>query len=259
MSVTAVTGAASGIGRQVALALARDDASVALIDRDAAALSRVRAEVEALGARAMTIVCDVTRHEEVKRAVEQVAASLGTIDELVLCAGVYIRRPAPDVTIEDLETAMAVNFYGCVFFIMETLPLFLAKSRGAIAVIASMDAKKGVPPDGPYVASKAALAGFADVLRQEVRERGVTVTTVFPGWVDTPMNAAFAAPAIAPKIPPERLARAIVRAMRKGRCELILPHRARLLAYCSVLAPALADRIVRRLALGGTVLNGPTR
>lgn len=89
----------------------------------------------------------------------------------------------------------------------------MAQGSGHIVLVTSMDAKKGIPRDAPYVAAKFALAGFGDVLRQELYGSGVAVTTLFPGRVDTPMIEHLKVPWISAKISPEVVARATVRAI----------------------------------------------
>jgi short-subunit dehydrogenase len=125
------------------------------------------------------------------------------------------------------------------------------QGSGHIVLVSSMDGKKGVPPDAPYVVAKFALAGFGDVLRQELHGTGVDVTTVFPGRVDTPLIATLKVPWISAKIPPEAVARAIVTAIRRRQAEVIVPFRARLLLWANALSPRLGDWAVRTFRLEG--------
>jgi uncharacterized protein len=108
-----------------------------------------------------------------------------------------------------------------------------------------------MPQDGAYAAAKAALAAYAAALRQCVHGRGVHVCTVFPGRVDTPMIATLDVPAISAKIPADRVARAVLRALRRQRPEVVVPWHCRLLLWSDVLSPRFGDWLVRVLRLDG--------
>jgi len=250
-AVAIVTGASSGIGRAVALALAREGAHVALAARREGPLREVAREIEALGRTALPVPTDVSVREQVSRLVEATLDRWGRVDILIANAGIYVRRPIRDLRVEDLERSMAVNFYGGVYPVLDVLPHMLERGRGHIVLVTSMDAKKGIPPDAPYVAAKFALAGFGDVLRQELHGTGVGVTVVFPGRVDTPLIENLNVPWISAKIPPEAVARAIIRGIRHRSPEIIVPWQARLLLYAHVLSPRFADWAVRFFHLEG--------
>jgi len=146
---------------------------------------------------------------------------------------------------------MAVNFYGVLHAVQAVLPHMVARRSGHIVLVSSADGKKGIPPDGPYVAAKFAVAGLGDILRQELRPYGIAVTTVFPGRVDTPMIAHLRVPWISAKIPPEAVARAILRAIRRRTPEVIIPLQVRLFVYLSALCPSLGDWFTRQFHLEG--------
>ncbi len=249
--IALVTGASKGIGRAVALALARAGAHLALVARGREGLEAVAAEVRALGRQALPLPADVSVEEQARATVRQTLAHFGRLDILVANAGVYIRRPIRDLDTAILRQSLAVNFYGSVYPVLEALPHLLAQREGHIVLITSMDGKKGIPPDAPYVAAKFALSGFGDVLRQELHGTGVGVSVVFPGRVDTPMIADLEVPWISAKIPPEAVARAVVQAIRRNRAEVIVPFQARLLYWVQCCAPKLADWVVRTFHLEG--------
>lgn len=249
--VAIVTGASSGIGRATALALAREGARVALAARRSSLLEEVAREVEALGGEALVVPTDVTDQAQVEHLVAQTLSRWGQVDLLIANAGAYIRRPIRELTAADVERSMAVNFYGALYAVLAVLPHMLARGQGHIVLVSSMDGKKGLPPDAPYVAAKFALAGFGDVLRQELHGTGVGVTIVFPGRVDTPLIAGLEVPWISAKIPPETVARAILRAIRRRQPEVIVPWQTRLLLYAHVISPRFADWGVRFFHLEG--------
>jgi short-subunit dehydrogenase len=114
-----------------------------------------------------------------------------------------------------------------------------------------MDSKKGLPLDAPYVAAKFALTGFAEVLRQELHGTGISVSTILPGRVDTPMIATLRVPWVSAKISAEAVARATLRAIRLRQPEVILPPQASLLHYLNVLSPRMGDWAARFFHLEG--------
>ncbi|MGB9871591.1 MAG: SDR family NAD(P)-dependent oxidoreductase [Anaerolineae bacterium] len=249
--VALVTGASSGIGRATALLLAREGARLALVARRQERLREVAQEIEEMGREAMVLPTDVTRQEEMERAVAETVARWGQIDILAACAGAYIRAPVLQMTVTDVERSMAVNFYGVLHAVRAVLPHMVARRSGHIVLVSSADGKKGIPPDGPYVAAKFAVAGLGDILRQELRPYGIAVTTVFPGRVDTPMIAHLRVPWISAKIPPETVARAILRALHRRTPEVILPFQVRLFVYLSALFPSLGDWLTHAFHLEG--------
>ncbi len=249
--VALVTGASQGIGKATALALARAGAHVALVARRPAPLEEAAAAVRALGRQALAVPADVSDEVQARQAVRRAIAHFGRLDMLVANAGVYYRSPIRQLETEILHRSLAVNFYGSVYPVVEALPHMLSRDEGHIVLVTSMDGKKGIPPDAPYVAAKFALAGFGDVLRQELHGTGVGASVLFPGRVDTPMIADLEVPWLSAKIPPEAVARAVLRAIRHNRAEVIVPFQARLLYALQCAAPKLADWVVRAFRLEG--------
>ena len=246
-----VTGASSGIGRATALALARRGAHIALASRRTALLEQAAGQIEALGRQAVIIATDVTQQEQVESLVERVVNQWGRVDILVANAGEYIRSPVDELNIDIIQHALAVNYYGGVHAILAVLPHMRAQKNGHIVVVTSMDGKKGLPPDAPYVSAKFALTGFVEVLRQELNGSGVYISNILPGRVDTDMIDGLEFEWISRKIPAESVAEAIVQAILKRKPEVIVPFQARLLYYANVLSPSLGDWIVRRFKLEG--------
>lgn len=256
--IAVITGASSGIGRETALALASAGAHVALAARREAVLHEVAAEVRARGSEALVVPTDVTRRADVDRLVARTMARWGQVDVLVANAGCYVRSAIPELTVEAMQRSMGVNFYGALYAVLAVQPHMLARGSGQIVLVSSFDAKKGLPLDAPYVAAKSALSGYGEVLRQELRPYGISVTTVFPGRVDTPLIQSLDVPWISPKIPASRVARAIVSALRHNLPEVIIPFQARLLGLVDGISPRLGDWVVRVFGLEGEERqNGP--
>jgi short-subunit dehydrogenase len=249
--IALVTGASSGIGKETALALARLGAHLALASRRQALLEETARQIEALGCQAIVIPTDICQQDQIESMVATVIRRFGRIDILVSNAGEYIRSPIHSLTIEQIQRSLAVNYYGGVRAILAVLPHMRAQKSGHIVVVTSMDGKKGLPQDAPYVSAKFALTGFTEVLRQELRGSGIFVSNVLPGRVDTPMIDFMQVPPISAKIPPQAVAQAIVNAILKRQPEVIVPFQARMMYYANVLSPSLGDWIVRTLRLDG--------
>jgi NADP-dependent 3-hydroxy acid dehydrogenase YdfG len=249
--VAIVTGASSGIGRATALALAREGAHVALAARNEAALQEVAQAIQTLGREALVVPTDVTQREQVERMVAEVLAHWGRVDILVANAGQYVRCCVPELTVAHVERAMAINFYGALYGLLAVLPHMLDRKSGHLVLVSSVDGKKGLPIDTPYVTAKFALAGLGEVMRQELRGTGVHVTSVFPGRIDTPLIEDLKVPWVSPKYSPEIVARAIVKGVWRHKPEVIVPGFYRLFVLLGALSPRLSDWFVRVFHLEG--------
>lgn len=249
--IAIVTGASSGIGRAAALALAAKGSRLVLGSRDEEALNQVASQVCDLGGEALVVPTDVTKQNQVEALVQKTLQTFGQVDILVANGGQYIRSKIIDLNLADLEQSMAVNFYGGVYSVLAVLPHMLEQHSGHIVLVTSMDGRIGLSPDAPYVAAKFALSGFGEVLRQELYQTGVYVTTIYPGRVDTPMIGDLQFHWITAKIPPEAVARAILKGIERRRAGVYLPFQVRLMYYLNVFFPLLADRVARYFQLEG--------
>ncbi len=252
-SVVIITGASSGIGRACALRFASQGVRLMLSARDPERLAGVAREAEGSGARVRVMPADVTDPRALEVLVGETERLLGPVDIAVACAGQYIRAHGSKLRPEALRASLEVNFFGTTNLIFAVLPGMLARRRGHIVGVTSVDGKKGLPLDAAYVAAKFAATGFLDTLRQDLRDSGVWVSTVLPGRVDTPMIAGLSVPRISAKISPERVARAVERAVRDRRAEVLVPLAGpKALILAGACSPRLADWLVRIFRLEGT-------
>jgi NADP-dependent 3-hydroxy acid dehydrogenase YdfG len=249
--IAIVTGASAGIGRSTALALARRGAHIGLAARRTALLEQAAEEIRSLGREALVVTTDVTDQNQVNRLVDCVIERWGRVDILVSNAGEMVRAYFDTLTVGHVQHSMAVNFYGGVYAILAVLPHMRERGSGHIVVVTSMDGKIGIPKEAPYVTAKFATTGFAEVLRQEVRSKGIFVSNVLPGRVDTALIPNLRVPRIQPKMPPEAVARAILHAIEKRKAEVILPPLAILYYYVHTLSPRLCDWFIKFLHLEG--------
>jgi len=207
--------------------------------------------VESHGGTALVIPTDVTDDDQVTALVDKTIAEWGRIDVVVANAGQYIRGPAVAVSMDDLERSLDINFLGTARVILAALPHMVEQGSGHIALMASVDGRKGLPLDAPYAASKFAMVGFGDVLRQELRPHGVEVSTILFGRVETPFVDGMAFPLMGKAMPVDRAAKATVKAIEHNRAEVILPHRAKPLVWLANVSPRLTDLSLRILKLEG--------
>jgi hypothetical protein len=250
--VAIVTGASSGIGKATALALASRVAGIVAASRNQEALQAVENEVRSRGGTILAVATDVTDRVQVRRLVDVSLDRFGKIDVVVCNAGVYPRGPVHTLKIEDYELSMSVNFYGTLNLVYGVLPHMLTRGSGHIVVVSSVDGRKGLPQDAAYVSSKWAVTGFTDVLRQELHGTGVCATAILPGRVDTPMIATLRVPWVSRKISSDRVAAAIVSAIRKRKAESIVPYAGpKTLIILSAISPRLGDWLVRTFRLEG--------
>jgi 3-oxoacyl-[acyl-carrier protein] reductase len=183
--VAVVTGGSRGIGRAVALALAKQGANVVLAARDREHLLSVAREVESLGRRVLPVAGDLRLEESVETLREKTLAAFGTVDILVNNAGVGKYGPLLDFTPEDYDWIMDTNMRSSFLVTRAFLPTLLEKKSGDLVFVASVAGLKGLPHEAVYCASKFAQVGFAQALDYELREKGIRVSVVAPGGVRT--------------------------------------------------------------------------
>ncbi|HTY01907.1 MAG TPA: SDR family NAD(P)-dependent oxidoreductase [Bacteroidota bacterium] len=249
-----VTGASSGIGKCVALRFAQRGAKLTLVARHREGLDDVAKETHNSIADIAIEPVDVTDRAAVQRMVERAEKRWGGVDIVVAAAGQYVRVHGRKVTIGDVEKSMDVNFYGTVNVFLAVLPGMLQRASGRLIAISSVDGKKGLPFDAPYVAAKFAVTGFMDSMRQDLRGSGVALTTVLPGRVDTPMIGTLMVPWVSRKISPERVADVVERSLVSNKPEIIVPLLGpKLLLWAAALSSRFADGLIRLFRLEGTV------
>ena len=184
-----VTGAAGGIGRAIALRLARDGCDVGLVDLDLPGAEQTADRVRALGRRAAVAVCNVASRDSVRQAIAAIAEALGPVDVLVNNAGILRQARFVDLTEKDWRDTMSVNLDGVFHCTQAVLPGMLARKSGCIVNMSSWTGKKGVPNHAAYAATKAAVISLTQSIAGEVAEHGIRINAVCPGTiVDTQMR-----------------------------------------------------------------------
>ncbi len=183
-----VTGAAQGIGRAIALALAEVGADIAGGDVNMERMETTAKEVEALGRKAMALELDVSDPTSVKEGVAKILEAWGKIDILVNNAGITKDALAMRMKHEDWERVLRINLDGAFHCIQAVLPGMVKQRSGRIISIASVVAQAGNPGQANYIASKAGIIGLTKAVASEVGSRGITVNAIAPGFIDTAMT-----------------------------------------------------------------------
>jgi len=183
--VALVTGAGRGVGRAIAVALAKEGCHVACVARTLAQVTQTAEMVKAEGVRAMATRGDVSSEESVEEFTFETATGLGAIDILVNNAGAFAVKSVAETNISDWDEIMNVNARGAFLCIKAVLPSMMHRRQGCIINIASMASLKPYARQSAYCASKHALLGLSKVLADEMREYDIRVTAICPGGVDT--------------------------------------------------------------------------
>lgn len=185
-----VTGASRGIGRAIALGLARRGFDLVVNDlvRQEAHLASLVSEIESIGRRALAVHADVSAKPEVQAMVADAVGMAGRIDAVVNNAGILVTSPVETLDDRVWDAVMNVNAKGTFLVIQALLPHMRERRYGRIVNIASIGGKQGAPEQAHYSASKAAVMGFTRVLAQEVGAEGITANCVCPGIILTDMG-----------------------------------------------------------------------
>lgn len=180
-----VTGAASGIGEALAFALAQRGARLLLADIDSAGLERVAAALRAQGAQCYTCVTDTGCEADIYVLAEQSLRLLGGADVVINNAGVGLMAPVDRLQTQDAQWLMNINFWGVVHGCKAFIPQMAQRPDALLVNISSIFAMISMPTQSIYNASKAAVRGFSDSLREELRPQGIDVLCVHPGGIRT--------------------------------------------------------------------------
>ncbi len=254
-TVAFITGASSGIGAALAEEFARRGADVVLAARRAGRLEEVAERVRGHGRRALAVSCDVTRDGDLEAAVVQGLAAFGRLDWVVANAGFGVAGAMHKLQIEDVRRQFETNVFGVLRTFYAAREALLA-SRGCLAIMGSVSGELAFPKGGPYSMSKFAVRALAQVLWYELGRKGVNVTLIEPGFVESEIRQVDKWGAHDPERPdtmPRWLrtradvaARKMVRAIVRRRRKVVVTGHGKLAVMLERLAPGPVAWLVRR-------------
>ena len=250
--VALVTGASSGIGEAAALELARRGASVAVAARSVEKLEALATRVSAAGGRVLVVEADVADRASVGAMVGRVLEEFGRLDVLVNNAGLGLSGRVSELRAEDLRYVFEVNTIGPLNCVQAALPHMVRGGR--IVNVSSVVGRRAIPKVGGYCSSKFALNALSDALRVEVADRGITVTSVYPGTTRTPFRDNSRRTKDEKRgwrprgVAPERVAQKIADAAQKGSRDVYVTLSDRLFVVGVTLFPGLTDLALRSWA-----------
>ena len=252
-----ITGASSGIGRELARALAREGAQLLLVARREERLRQLADELTGTGAQVEIVAGDVTDPELRQTICQRTSSAFGGLDVLVNNAGVGALGRFDEAMPERLRQMMEVNFFALVEMTRVALPLLVGGRNPLVVNVSSILGHRGIPLMTEYSASKFAVQGFSEALRAELAARGIDVLVASPGTTETEFfTSQVESPGTAPwsgrrGVPADVVARRIVNAMRRGQHEVIPSFEGRILVWLNRLSPRLVDAIMRRMTPPG--------
>ncbi len=182
--VVIVTGASRGIGRAIALCLGKKH-KIVLVARSEDALREVEKEITSKGGHALALKADVTVENDVKKVINESLTQLGTIDVLINNAGIGSFKRVDQFTLEEFKHMFEVNVFGTFLFTKYVVPILISKKSGQIINISSVAGLTGFKGGTAYAATKFAVNGFTESLREDLKEYGIAVSVVCPGSVRT--------------------------------------------------------------------------
>lgn len=250
-----VSGAASGLGRALALRFGREGSRVVALDRDAVALELLRQEMAAAGCEVLTLPCDVTDEQACTTAIATAVDRLGRIDALINNAGISHRSPFEATATAVLRRVMEVNLFGAIHLTRPALPA-LRQSRGLIVAISSVAGYTPLIARTGYAASKHAVHGFFESLRTEVAADGIDVMLVCPSFIATDIDRNALGPdggavrhaqvVVGRRLQPDAVAERIFRGCKRSQRLLLIGRTARGAWWVSRLVPSLYERVMAR-------------
>ncbi len=257
--VVAVVGASSGIGRETALGFAKRRAKVVVSARSESGLASLVQEITDLGGSAIAVPADVSDFEQVQKIADRTIEHFGHLDTWVNAAGTAVIAPFEQVTPAEFKRVIEVNLMGSVYGAMVAMPLLRRTGRGAIITVTSVEARRSMPLQSSYSASKHGLEGFMDSLRSELKHEGfpISITNIMPSVINTPFynkartKLGVKPTGVPPYYQPSLVADAILHAAEYPTRDTIVGDVGRVVDILQKIAPDFTDTLVGAIAIPG--------
>ena len=232
-----ITGASSGIGKGLALAIAARGGRLGLLARREDLLNEIVEEIRAQNGKAIAVSADVRDAKAVRAAADKIRAELGPIDVLIANAGVGTSNHASQLNPDQVADVININVLGAVNSVSAVAPEMVERKSGQLVAISSLAGYRGLPKSAAYCASKAALSSFFESLRIDLRGSGVTVNVIYPGFIKTPLTSGRSA-----KMPYlmelDEGVKKILNAIEKGKRSYAFPWQLATIVRSSLVMPA---------------------
>jgi short-subunit dehydrogenase len=251
-----ITGASSGIGRELALEFAREGARLALSARRQAELETLAEQIRVLGSEALVLPCDVCSEQAQEQAMQHILKQYGQLDVAVANAGFGVVGQIETLTQDEWERQFAVNVVGLALTARAAIPA-LRQSKGRLALVGSVAAFVPTPATGAYGASKAAVRSIGQTLSMELQGSGVSCTTLHPGFVNSDIARVDNHGVLHPHRkdprpaqlmwPTHQAARVMLRAIHRRKGQYVFTGHGRFIVFLSRFFPALLRRLLRKM------------
>ncbi|MBF2051607.1 SDR family oxidoreductase [Leptolyngbya sp. NK1-12] len=263
--VVALIGASSGIGRVTALEFAKQGAKVVVSARSESGLNSLVDEIKQLGGEAIAIPADVADYEQVKAVADKTVNHYGRLDSWVHLAATSVFAKFEQLSPEEFRRVIEVNLMGQVYGAMVALPYLRQAGQGALIMVSSVEARRSLPLQSPYSASKHGIEGFLDSLRVELQHDNipVSVTNVMPATINTPFynkgltKLGVKPTGVPPYYQPDLVARAILHVAEHPTRDIIVGDVGRVLDVMQKISPHLVDWVLQTIAIEGQHTQTP--
>jgi NAD(P)-dependent dehydrogenase (short-subunit alcohol dehydrogenase family) len=257
--VVAIVGASSGIGRETAIQFAKRRAKLVVSARSESGLTSLVNEIAALGGEAIAVIADVSVFEQVQDVAAKTVEHYGRLDTWVHTAATAVISPFEQVTPEEFKRVIDVNLMGQVYGAMVALPLLRREGRGALIHVSSVEARRAMPLQSSYAASKHAIEGFLDSLRVELQHEGfpISVTNVMPSVINTPFynkartKLGVKPTGVPPYYQPSLVAESILHVAEHPTRDIIVGDVGRFLDLLQRISPEITDLLLNLVAIEG--------
>ncbi len=245
-SMTAlITGASRGIGRAIALELAKNGAKrLILVARNRQKLAEFAPEIEAFGVEVVTLALDLTQPAEVNIVIAQAWRAYGPIDLLVNCAGVAHQTPFLESKLPHLQEEVSLNLMGMYTITRSIARRMAARKQGTIVNVSSLMGKIAAPTMSTYSATKFAIVGFTQALRSELAQHDIRVIALLPTLTDTDMSRHLQLFRWVVPMTPQQVAQVLISGLRKQSPEILVGWQSHLAIWCNRIAPGLLDKLL---------------